>query len=314
MVAIAPATITPQFTFSAALADKMGALAGVYYLVRKLDDGSGWIRIRLNEFEMLLGKTRQTIMANLYEGQRRGYFWSIRKVNQSEYLVRYKSEARICQQLGIGLGAIARAPLSRIRELKFLATEATAEAIQVKSIKKAKQQISDDKSDIPIVQLESIFQNGQPCVNSRGATGVMGKGKRITYLRDGVALIGGKQATIAQSLDRHVSTIQRRLDNGYRGDRYIATIHKTQLAQLTDIPPSQLSSIQQECRGICDIELNHEASRLFIQTIDGNPLVFRASCSVYWNEDIELTRQSHKRKRLKALHILSRGVENEMNL
>ena len=56
--------------------------------------------------------------------------------------------------------------------------------------------------------------------------------------------------------------------------------------------------------GMCVLELNRDANRLFVQTANGAAHVFKAHCSVYWLEDIELTRQAHKRKRLKTLEVL----------
>lgn len=302
----------PQyFTFSAHLAEGIGALSGVYYYARALDiEGKGYSHLDLDEAARLLGKSRSTIYAHLYKARRDGYFWDMQKRTDGKFFVKYKSEARICAHFGIGLGAIARAPLSALRHIKFLIADASVEAIQKTSTIAARQQVSSNKDETRRpVNLDQLFGEWQTCAETRGGSACLAVGKRFTYLSSAVIPVGGKQETAASCLGLHRSTMQRRLSKSYREARGVEDITSTQLAIRTDVTPCSLAMMKDLAASHSDCELTQDANRHFRQTINGEVMVFYACCSVYNSHYVELTRQRHKRKKLRKL--LEKNLQNE---
>lgn len=311
---VAPHLVNHQpkyFAFSAHVAEKMRALAGIYYLARALDlEGKGYSYIDLDAAAAALGKSPKTIYAHLYKACRDGYFWAVQKRFDGSFFVKYKSEARICSHFGIGLGAIARAPFSALKYIKFLIADASVEAIQKTSTIAARHQVSsnNDETRRP-VNLDQLFGEWQTCEESRGGSPCLAVGERFTYLASTVIPVGGKQETAAHCLGLHRSTMQRRLSKSYRESRGVDDIDSTQLAIRTDVTPDSLAMMRELTASHADCELAQDANRHFCQTINGVPMVFYACCNVYNSHYVELTRQRHKRKKLKNL--LEKNLQNE---
>jgi hypothetical protein len=306
------APLSQLFRFSARLAESLGSLAGIYYLVRALDPkGSGRATIDLETASILLDRSRKTVRSHIYLAFKRGLFSYIESKGQGRYFVRYRAEYKACLEREIGYGAISRAPLHRISQLKYLAAEATAEAIQKKSLHHAAKQVSKLNDDgLRLPDLDFIFTEAIGSEQSLGR-GILGVGKRCLYLDSSLVPVGGKQETIASSLGRCRATINRRLSHAYRLKRGIPVIEKKQLAIKSHMPTRALPLIREEALVSGDLTEFNQAQRHFVQTVSGNIGLFMAHTNIYNCSDIELTRQKHKRSKLSKAFALKKLKKSE---
>ncbi|MEB3214443.1 MAG: hypothetical protein VKL39_24055, partial [Leptolyngbyaceae bacterium] len=227
--------LTPQVIISSRLADQMGALAQVYYLARWFDSidavgrakaGSGKSEFTIDIAAAILGRSPGTVRKNLYAAHRLGYFHSI-IISRGHVVIYYASEARIGGRMLLSeLGAIARIDLAKLKDLKIVATEAHAEALQKSSEHKAKKACKQQDGGLPrkFVDKETLLgpvgKTGYK--NWRGRTNVIWRGNRFTFVNEQFALYGASQDSIGRSLGRSSRTIQRRLKD----------TQKTQLCQI----------------------------------------------------------------------------------
>jgi hypothetical protein len=306
------APLSQLFRFSARLAESLGSLAGIYSLARAIDTrGSGHATIDLESASTLLARSRKTVRSHLYLAAKQGLFSSIESKGQGRYFVRYRAEYKLCLEREIGYGAISRAPLHRISQLKYLAAEATAEAIQKKSLHHAAKQVSKLNDDgLRLPDLDFIFTEAIGSEQSLGR-GILGVGKRCLYLDSSLVPVGGKQETIASSLGRCRATINRRLSHAYRLKRGIPVIEKKQLAIKSHMPTRALPLIREEALVSGDLTEFNQAQRHFVQTVSGNIGLFMAHTNIYNCSDIELTRQKHKRSKLSKAFALKKLKKSE---
>jgi hypothetical protein len=306
------APLSQLFRFSARLAESLGSLAGIYYLVRALDPkGSGRATITLESASSLLQRSPLTIRSYIHNALKTGIFHAIQSEGQGRYYIHYTAEFKLCLQKGIGYGAISRAPLHRISQLKYLAAEATAEAIQKKSLHHAAKQVSKlDDDGLKVPDLDFIFTEAIGSDQSMGR-GILGVGKRCLYLDSSLVPVGGKQETIANALGRCRATINRRLSHAYRLKRGIPPIEKKQLAIKSPMPTRALPLIREEALISGDLTEFNQAQRHFVQTVSGRIGLFMAHTNIYNCVDIELTRQKHKRSKLSKAFALKKLKKSE---
>ncbi len=291
----------PYLRFSANLADTLGALSGIYYYVRFLDkEGKGWAILNIDSAATALNRAPKTIVGQIYRAKQRGLFYRAYKQADGSFFVQYKSDVKLCLEHGIGFGAIASIPLAQLPNLKYLAADATLEAIQKSSIVKAQQLSQTNQDDRRVLDLDHLFADFPSSAKSRGS-GILAIGRRCIYLSENILPVGGKQATAATCLDRSRSTIQRRLNNTIRSNRGVPLIQKAQLAVRTTLNPRTIDSLKTIAMETSDLDLFHESRRYFVQTVDGKNQVFYACTNVYNSHCIELSRQRNKRRRLKNL-------------
>lgn len=291
--------LQPHLRFSANLADTLGSGAGIYYYVRFIDkEGQGWATIDLNSAATALDRAPKTVVGQIYRAKQKGLFYRAYKQADGSFFVQYKSDVKLCKEYGIGFGAIASIPLAQLPNLRYLAADATLEAIQKSSIAKAQQLSKTNQDDRRVLDLDRLFADFPSSVKSRG-TGILAIGRRCVYLSEQIVPVGGKQVTAATCLDRSRSTIQRRLNNTIRSNRNVPPIQKAQLAVRTKIIPKAIDSFKTIALETSDLDLFHESRRYFIQTVDGKNQVFYACTNVYNSDCIELSRQRNKRRRLK---------------
>ena len=303
--------LSQLFRFSARLAESLGSLAGIYFLVRGLDKpGSGNISITLQQASEYLERSPSTIRAYIHKALRNGVFQRVQNDGNGKYHIHYTSDVKLCVSLGIGLGAIARAPMNRVSNLKFLAAEATAEAIQKKSLHHAAKQISKTNSDKRIPDLDKIFTQVIGSEKSAGR-GYLGMGTRCLYLDSSFVSVGGKQETIADSLDRCRATVNRRLSNTYRLNRHLPLLQKRQLAIASEMPTRALPILRDEALMSGNLDEFNFAQRHFPKNVNGHLNLFQAHTNIYNCSDIELTRQKHKRSRLSRAFALKKQKSSE---
>ena len=303
--------ILPQFSpnsqphylrFSANLADRLGSGSVIYYYTRFLDtEGQGWTAIDINSAATALNRATKTIIGQIYRAKQKGLFYRAYKRSDGLYFVQYKSDVKLCFEHGISFGAIASIPLAQLPNLKYLATDATLEAIQKSSIVKAQQLSKINQDDRTVLDLDRLFADFPSSAKSRGS-GILAIGRRCVYLSETIIPVGGKQVTAATCLDRSRSTIQRRLHPTIRANRGVSPIQKAQLAIRTNLNPQTIDSFKTIAMETSDLDLFQESRRYFIQTVDGRKQVFYACTNVYNSHSIELSRQRNKRRRLKKLN------------
>ena len=111
---------------------------------------------------------------------------------------------------------------------------------------------------------------------------------RVTFLKRSANFYGGSQDRIAWNEGRHISTIQRRLSDGYRERHGLDRIAKTQLA----VPPK---TFKQEIPGRPPITRYYPGQHLITVPHLGK---FRLTCNVY-SINIELQSKRYARAKIK---------------
>ena len=111
---------------------------------------------------------------------------------------------------------------------------------------------------------------------------------RVTFLKRSANFYGGSQDRIAWNEGRHLSTIQRRLSDGYRDKHGLQPIVKTQLA----VAPK---TFKQEVPGSRPITRYYPGQHLITVPHLGK---FRLACNIY-SIDIELQSKRYARAKIK---------------
>lgn len=195
----------------------------LWYYMRALDvDGSGAAVVDLATAASTLDRSIKTIRRWIDQGLKLGLLREKVKVGVGKFRIFYSSLVNVCLSQGItDMGAVARVEVERLKEIKFAATEAEAKRLQAQSEYQARRKNRHRK-----VLKASKLLNASP--SARGV--ILFRGRRYTFLRPGAIAVGGSQKRIAWELSRHPSTVQRRLDRGYREKHNVEPVRKTQLA------------------------------------------------------------------------------------
>lgn len=189
----------------------------------------------------------------------------------------YTSAIKLAKILGVqDLGAVVKAPIEALKNLKQSAAIATALLNQKRSLYQAKLK----KGLGQVVDIPKLF-----APSSEIGLGAIVRTARYVYLSNRVQLAGGSQKKAAWELSRHESTIQRRLSK-------LSPINKRQLAQSK---PEYIKDWFYAHH--CELPVN----RLF-KIPDYPSKVFKAECCVYNFDGWELVSKRYLRRKLnKAL-------------
>lgn len=255
----------------------------LWYLLRAIDKkGSGSATINLNDAAKILQISLPSVRRRIKAGLDLGLFGGVLKVGVGQVRIFYKSLSSVCTTLGItDLGACWDADISEIPYLKFGATEAEALKLQnqsqyVENRRKKKGSFSrllspKEMTSFDLCQRQILFRRG-----------------RVTFLKRTANFYGGSQERIAYDGGRHVSTIQRRLSDGYRHRHGLERITKTQLA----VPPK---TFKQDIPGRPPITSYYPGQHLITVPHLGK---FRLTCNIY-SIDIELQSKRYARAKIK---------------
>jgi hypothetical protein len=266
----------------------------LWYLLRGLDkQGAGSATINLNEAAKILQISLPSLRRRIKSGLDLGLFGGVVKGEVGQVRIFYKSLKSICTSLGIAdPGACWEGDIADIPYLKFGATEAEAVKLQnqsqyVESRRKKKR--SFKKLLSPEEMTSSELCNGQ----------ILFRRGRVTFLKRSANFYGGSQDRIAWNEGRHISTIQRRLSNGYREKHGLDRIAKTQLA----VPPK---TFKQEIPGRPPITRYYPGQHLITIPHLGK---FRLTCNIY---SINIELQSKRYARAKIKRSIQRKADQEM--
>jgi hypothetical protein len=227
----------PSVTISSAIADPgtwesknaKGQVAGhgcvqLWYFLRAVDfQGCGNVEIDLRIAALALSKSLYTIRRWLKSGLQMGFFRGSRRVATKQYRIFYTSLEKICCLLNIAdIGACTDIEVCDLKNAKFIATEATAKQQQERSKFQAKEgKRKNLKKCIPTAE---VLTTSDLCTGA-----ILHKVGRFTYLKFYAHPHGASQKGIAEKVGRHISTVQRRLSDGYREQHNLKPIPKTQL-------------------------------------------------------------------------------------
>ncbi|MBW4480836.1 MAG: hypothetical protein KME54_29385 [Tolypothrix brevis GSE-NOS-MK-07-07A] len=227
----------PSTTIHTALADcgnwesknDKGQVAGhgcvkLLYFLRAVDfQGCGNVEIDLRIAAIALDKSLYTIRRWLKSGLEMGFFRGSRRVATKQYRIFYTSLDKICYLLNIAdIGACTDIEVCDLKNAKFIATEAQTKQLQERSKFQAKE--GKRKNLSKCIPTAEVLTTSDLCTGA-----ILSKVGRFTYLKFYAHPHGASQKTIAHQSGRHVSTIQRRLSDGYREQHALKPIPKTQL-------------------------------------------------------------------------------------
>lgn len=301
--------LTQQFTFSSSVLELMGGLAPIYYAIRYLDKpGTGELLVSTEVLASLIKRTEGTVINQLYRLKQAGYAWQAHKVSPGIFKVSYKSETRILGNHGIrNLGTCARTSIIYLPHWRQLSTQAVAESLQKVTLHKAGVEVSKSTgSNLRVPDIDTLFVDWLGSQKSRGF-GHLATGKQCIYLSEQFVPIGGKQATIAEQQGLSLSTIKRRL--GKNQPIGAPPLEKHQLAIRSPLTEKIIENMKLAAIETSDLNLFQEAQRYFVQSINGVRQVFYACTNVYNALCIELSRQRHKRFKLKKLSLEARPAQ-----
>lgn len=204
--------------------------ARLWAFVRSIDNpinggqGVGKVEILFSELAAGLNRSERSVFRYLSDALSKGFIHSYR-VRRGWVKIRYCSLARIASRLGLErIGVVASFPLIDLEFSKVRCTEAQALAIQNQSwhqMKKEWNKFANEtlKAD-KLLTCEKV---------ARGP--VLGRGKRLLYMRSRQRAFGGSQNAIANRLDVSIRTVQYRLSNQWRESRLLVPINKAQTAR-----------------------------------------------------------------------------------
>lgn len=235
--------------------------------------GSGKATLNLEFCVKFFEVSKRTLFRWINSGVSLGFFRGIRYLSANIVQVYYVGAIKLAKALGVqDFGAIVRAPIEALKDLKKSASIATLLLNQKRSVYQAGRK----KGLGQVVDIPKLFKP-----TSALGIGAIARTARYIYLSDKVQLVGGSQKKAAWELSRHESTIQRRLKG-------ISPANKRQLAQTK---PEYLKDWFYAHH--CEIP----ASRLF-KIPDYPTKVFRAECCVYNFNGWELLSKRYLRSKL----------------
>lgn len=254
----------------------------LWYLLRGLDkQGAGSATINLNEAAKILQISLPSLRRRIKSGLDLGLFAGVVKGEVGQVRIFYKSTKSICTALEIAdLGACWDGDIADIPYLKFGATEAEAMKLQNQSqyVVRRKKKRSFKNLLSPEEMTSSELCNGQ----------ILFRRGRVTFLKRTANFYGSSQDRLAWNAGRHISTVQRRLSNGYRERHGLERVAKTQLA----IPPR---TFRQEVPGRPPITRYYPGQHVITVPHLGK---FRLFCNIY-SSPIELQSKRYARAKIK---------------
>lgn len=205
-----------------ALADDAKPGIKLWYILRGVDmRGSGWAQISINGAAEALRVTRRTIKNYLRDSAY--LFRAVIKIDKDTYKVFYNSQLNVAKALGATTyGAMAFATTQELRKIKVSATEITAQSAQAASHYKAKLEQSNfakslgHKPRVPLKPEDLFSGTGLDSYvepSSLLCSGALGFNDcyKTLFVNQGFIHFGASQRLTAARLNRHPSTIQRRL-------------------------------------------------------------------------------------------------------
>lgn len=266
----------------------------LWYLLRGVDiQGAGSATISLNYAAKILQISLPSLRRRIKAGLDLGLFGGVVKGEKGQVRIFYKSLISVCTTLELtDLGACWDADIADIPYLKFGATDAEAMKLQnqskyVENHRKKNRSFKNLLS--PEEMTSSELCNGQ----------ILFRRGRVTFLKRSANFYGSSQERLAWNAGRHISTVQRRLSNGYRERHGLQRVIKTQLA----LPPK---TFKQEVPGSRTITKFYPGQHLITVAHLGK---FRLACNIY-SIDIEL--QPKRNARAKVKRSIKRKADREL--
>lgn len=194
----------------------------LYYLCRASDTaGSGWADIDVTAAAAVLETSIYSIRRRIRWGFQHGLFTAKLRRSPGVFRIYYSSLVKVAARLGLSdLGAISSITVFDLPKIKFKATEAQALQLQKRSRYNQTRKNRQRKTADPEMLVRSEICNG-PILTRYG---------RLSFLKRSYAPYGGSQTRLAWEMNRHTSTVQRRLSDGYRQKHGLEPVEKTQLA------------------------------------------------------------------------------------
>lgn len=266
----------------------------LWYLLRGLDKaGAGSATINLQYAAKILQISLPSIRRRVKAGLDLGLFAGVLKVGVGQFRIFYKSLKSVCTTLDLAdLGACWDADIADIPYSKFGATEAEAMKLQNQSqyVESRRKKNRCFKEILSPEQMNSFDLCQRQILFRRG---------RVTFLKRSANFYGGSQKRIAWNADRHISTIQRRLSDGYRQKHGLEPITKTQLA----VSPR---TFRQEVPGRGSITRYYSGQHLITIPHLGK---FRLTCNIY---AIPIELQSKRYVRAKIKRSIQQKADREL--
>lgn len=266
----------------------------LWYLLRGLDEqGAGSATINLKEAAKILQISLPSLRRRIKSGLDLGLFGGVVKGEIGEVRIYYKSLKSVCTALELAdLGACWDADIADIPYLKFGATEAEAMKLQNQSqyIEGRRKKKRGFKELLSPEEMTSFELCNRQILFRRG---------RVTFLKRSANFYGSSQDRLARNAGRHISTVQRRLSNGYRERHGLERIAKTQLA----VPPK---TFRQEVPGRPPITRYYPGQHLITVPHLGK---FRLSCNIY---SISIELQSKRYARAKIKRSIQQKADREL--
>jgi hypothetical protein len=204
----------------------------LWYFLRAADyQGNGSLTIDLRIAAIALKRSLYTIRRWLKSGLKLGFFRGSGRVGAKTYRIFYTSAEKICLRYNLAdLGACTDIEVCDLNNIKFLATEATTKQLQQQSAFQAKGK--KKKNLAKCIPSAELLTTSDLCTGA-----ILHKVGRFTFLKFYAHPHGASQETITDKQNRHISTIGRRLSDGYRAKHGLPPIPKTQIlaAPLKDI-------------------------------------------------------------------------------
>lgn len=266
----------------------------LWYLLRGFDkQGCGSATINLSEAAKILQISLPSVRRRIKNGLDLNLFAGVLRVGVNKYRIFYKSVTSVCSILEIAdPGACWDADIADIPYLKFGATEAEAMKLQnqsqyVESHRKKNRCFKNLLS--PEEMTSSELCNGQ----------ILFRRGRVVFLKRSANFYGSSQERLAWNAGRHISTVQRRLSNGYRERHGLKRVAKTQLA----LPPK---TFKQEVPNRPPITRYYPGQHLITVPHLGK---FRLACNIY---SIPIELQSKRYARAKIKRSIQQKADREL--
>lgn len=305
--------------------------AGLWTWLRAGDRaGSGVVTFAVADAAIALRKTHQTIRSWLKRGQAQRWFRAVARVDKGTYRVYLGGLFVVAEQVLLleNLGPAAIVPCDRLSDPKRLATDVMAHELQASArrarIRELVDRSGDDKPRGPKarqqrkkqVQVPTAYDllhstrkplssdsspGGKDGDTSARVPGVIYPGHRCLFVTEDAHAVGACQASIAEHLERSISTIRRRQSIAIRRCLDRPALLKKQVAVKVDtgeLSAAQYKSmLMHEARDRHDPELLYEARRHFC--LYGG--LWRFETNLYHTEGLEPKRLKRRRAAYKAV-------------
>lgn len=244
--------------FPVELLDRLPACGDTWLFLRAADtEGRGIVEIDLKGIASGLGRSVNTIRNHITQGRKKGLYRDVQQVSGTVYRFFLVNGARIARNLGLrrSIAAVYIEP-EAIGDRKIIATEVTARVLQGRSAYKAYRKYRTREK----ISLESFVKSFQSSDTCRGQA--VWCGSRYLFITGKVPQYGGSQKGIGKLIERHESTIQRRLAN-------------TQKKQIAVRKPGWTPSKFEAAKK--DFYWDSELNRMFVNS----GYVWKTGCNIY---------------------------------